>query len=191
MSVLQLPLLLQLQRLIANRSFQLAVVGATTLASLAQARRSLSSGTSPADVLNTALGLQTQRSFLEHNMPLFPLYVQANRDLPASSGILLAAYCGGFYLDRTTFCADIVQGSLRLTNWQDFTADVRRLGITHVIAPRSMAAGEIHADEAAGVGFMIHEQESELVGRLIRETCTLSGSGADQGLYELDPQHIR
>ena len=32
-----------------------------------------------------------------------------------------------------------IQGSLRLTNWAEFSADVRRLGITHVMAPRTLA----------------------------------------------------
>jgi carbamate kinase len=88
-------------------------------------------------------------------------------------------------LDRTTFCADIVQGSLRLTNFSEFSADLQRLGITHVMAPRAMAEGTMPPDEAAGVGFMIHEKECELIGKLLREGATLRGSAGDQGLYEL------
>jgi Dolichyl-phosphate-mannose-protein mannosyltransferase len=188
MSVLQLPILLLLEPLIVKRSFQLAIVGLTTLASLVQARRILTSGTVPADVVKTALGLRGQRAFLMKTMPPFPLYERANRDLPASSGILLAAYCGGFYLDRRTFCADIVQDSLRLGSWQAFTDDVHRLGITHVVAPRSMLTAEIQPDEAAGVGFMIHQREFELIGRLLREQGVVLGSAGDQALYELAPR---
>jgi len=185
MSVFQLPLLLQLERVMVRRSFQFVLIGAAALASLVQARRSLTNGTTPADVVKTALGVQDQRVFLERTMPLMPLYELGNRQLPQTAGVLLAAYCGGFYLDRTTFCADIVQGSLRLTNFSEFSQDLRRLGITHVMAPRAMAEGTMPPDEAAGVGFMIHEKECELIGKLLREGATLRGSAGDQGLYEL------
>ena len=189
MSVFQLPLLLQLPRIMARRTFQVVLVGATALASLSQARRSLTNRTTPTDVLTTAFGLQPQHEFLHKTMPLMPLYDQVNQTLPVRTGVLLAAYCGGFYLDRSTFCADIVQGSLRFTTFAEFSADLQRLGITHVLAPRAMAAGEMQPDEAAGVGFMIHEQECELVGKLLREQATLLGAAADQGLYELKPRN--
>ncbi len=54
---------------------------------------------------------------------------------------MLSAYCGGFYIDRTTFCAEMVQQSLRFTTWEEFGADIRRLGITHIIAPSVLATG--------------------------------------------------
>jgi hypothetical protein len=187
-SVFQLPMIALFVEALSARWVRSALVTVTALLSLMQAKISL--GTVDNDVpglLKTAFGLEDQRQFLLDHMPLFPLYERANSEEPAPSGIGLSQYCGGFYLDRPTFCADIPQDSLRYTAWPTFVSDVRRLGITHFIAPRSWAvAGSKPAMEGGNTSMLVRESEHDCVGLLLREHAKLLASASDQGLYALD-----
>jgi hypothetical protein len=187
-SILQLPVLVAIARALAGRWQRVLLLCVTSLASLAQARRSFRSADNDVTGLaRTALGFEPQHDFLAKHVGLFSLYEKVNAELPQDSGVLLSCYCGGFYLDRTTYCADIVQGSLRMTTWDEFLADVRHLRVTHVLAPRTLAeGGPLPPYDASGVGFMVREQEYALVGRLLAQHGTLLASAADQGLYALD-----
>jgi hypothetical protein len=190
LSVLQLPFLAFLASKIslAARWQRPAIVALTAFLSLSQARRSLATvGYDIAALLRTAAGAGDKAAFIQSHIPLFSMYQHANQELPQSSRILLAFYCGGFYIDATTLCADIVQGSLSLGSWSEFVADVRRLGVTHVMGPRGMAEGApLPPGDASGVGYMVRKPEWEFVGKLASEHGRLLTSAADQGLYAID-----
>jgi hypothetical protein len=188
LSVLQLPIIAWFDRFLTRRPAQVAIVAATSLASLVQARKSLGSiGDDVAGLVETAVGIEDRRTFLLKHVPLFPLYEEANLRLSPESRILLSCYCGGFHLDRATLCADIIQGSLRMTNFADFLADLKSLGVTHVLAPRTLAeGGPLPPTDMASVALMVRSQEYDLVGRLLAQHGRLMSSAADQGLYALD-----
>ena len=82
-----------------------------------------------AALVRTALGLEARRTFLLDQVKLYPLYDQVNRGLAPSSRVMLSCYCGGYYIDRTTFCAETAQDSLRFTNWDDFAEDLQRMNL--------------------------------------------------------------
>ncbi len=191
-SVLQLPLLALCGRTMAGRWQRVALVAATMVASLAQARRSFRAiDDDVAGAARTALGIEDQRTFLRRHLGLFPLYERVNRELPGESRVLLTNYCGGFHIDRTTFCGDIVQGSLRMATWDDFVDDLRRLHVTHVMAPRTLVSGEMPSlNDTSGVGFMVRKDECSRVGRLLADHGHLLASASDQGLYEIELDRV-
>jgi hypothetical protein len=140
-----------------------------------------------AELVRAAVGLEDQHAFLSRHMPLLPLYEKVNTELPADSRVMLSCYCGGFHLDRTTYCADMVQGSLRLATWDSFLTDVRRLGVTHVIAPVVLATGGPPPSvDRASIGYAVREEEHARVGELLVRYGRLLGSADGQGLYALD-----
>jgi hypothetical protein len=187
-SVFQLPLIALFVRELSAQWVRRALIAITALGSLVQARQSLKSVDNDAvGVVRTALGLETQHTFLAQHLPLFPIYELANRELPVNAGFVMSQYCGGFYLDRSTFCADITQEALRYSDWPTFVADLRKLGITHAIAPRSWAEpGSKPSMEGGNVSMLVREREHACVSQLLRDHSRLLQSGSDQGLYALD-----
>ncbi|HEX2672597.1 MAG TPA: glycosyltransferase family 39 protein, partial [Polyangiaceae bacterium] len=197
-AVLALPLsvlLAERVRLSARTGWTL-LVGAALVGSLYQARQGLSSAANDAGgLVRTAFGLEPQREFLLRHQPLYPLYERANQ-LPADSKILLSTYCGGFYLDRITYCAESVQDALRLTAWQYFSADVNRLGATHVLAPSNLLSA-VQAKQFAtqmqsapgqgSVSEIYRAQQNEFVGRLLDDRGKQLASASDMSLYALGP----
>jgi hypothetical protein len=191
LSVLELPMLLLLVPWLSAAWVRPALLGMTALLSLFGAKQVLAGvNNDAAGLVKVPLGLEPQQAFLDRQLPLLPLYEMVNRDAPANAGVVLAAYCGGFHIDRTTFCADIVQSALRVSSWAEFTADLRRLGVTHVIAPRDweapLATLEAPPLEVGNTSFLIRHQEHVMIGRLLREHGRLLAPASDQGLYAID-----
>jgi hypothetical protein len=186
--VLVLPVIALGERVLAPRTGRIAIVAITALASLVHARRTFASAEDDVSgLVRTAVGLEDQRDFLTRHIDLFPMFENVNRALPADARVLLSSYCRGFHLDRTTYCADFVQGSLRLTTWSEFVADVRHLGVSHVLAPRALASeSAAPPTDVASVAVMVREREQELVRRLLADHGRLLASGADHGLYAID-----
>jgi hypothetical protein len=185
LAVLQLPLLAMLEPLFVARGIKAALVGATFAGSLLSVRMPLSQTSMP-ELVKTALGVESQQAFVAHQMPLFPLYDLVNRATPEDAGVLLSNYCGGFYLDRRTFCAEFVQDSLRYDSWEHFIEDMHRLGVTHVIAPRTLATGGPLPDlEFGNIAVIIRPSEFVVLGRLLRSHGKLLEQALDQGLYEV------
>lgn len=196
-AVMALPLLLLLSERVrlAERSGWLLLTGVTLVGSLFQARQGLNNvDRDAAGLVRTAFGLEPQRTFLLEHLPLYPLYERANQ-LPADSKILLSTYCGGFHVDRTTYCAESVQDALRLTTWDNFMTDVRRLGATHVFAPTNLLsavrAGQFAtqmniAPGQGSVSEIYRAQQNEFVGRLLSDHGKALATASDMSLYELD-----
>ena len=187
-AVLSLPLLMLIDKAISGKYQRIAMVIVAAVLSLTQARRGLLSVNGDvAGLVRSAFGAAERRAFLLRQLPPFPLYDKINRDLPHDSKLLLAFYCGGFYIDRTTYCTEIVQGSIRMTSWEAFSSDIRRLGVTHVLTPRKVAeGGPAPPVDAAGVGFMVQKQEWALIGRLLAQNGQLVASAGADGLYRLN-----
>jgi hypothetical protein len=187
-SVFQLLAIAMFARELSARWVRNAVLVVTGLGSLFQAKQSLKSVDNDlSGLLRTATGLETQREFTMHHDALFPIYELANRELPQSAGLMMSEYCGGFYLDRASFCADITQEALRYTDFPTFVGDVRRLGITHAIAPRAWAElGSKPTMEGGNVSMLVREQEHAQVSVLLREHARLLLAADNQGLYAID-----
>ena len=193
LAVMQLPVLAALSRAIpglpSKRALSAALLVVTGVGALLQIRQCVSSVNGDVrGLVLTALGIEPQRSFVLAHLPLFPLYEQANRELPPDAKIVLSTYCGGFYLDRTTYCAEFVQDSLRLTSWNAFSDDVRRLEVSDVLAPRDLNTKNSNDAEPGGgsVSELFRRQQNEYVGRLLDEHGHLLGAASDQGLYAVD-----
>jgi len=196
-AVMALPILLALagRNRLSERTAWTVLVAATGLGSLYQARQGINNvGGDFRGLLATSFGLEPQRSFLLRHLPLYPLYERANL-LPPDSKIVLSTYCGGFYLDRVTYCAESVQDSLRLTAWNYFMADVTRLGATHVFAPTNLLsavqAGQFAtrttiAPGQGSVSEIYRAQQNEFVGRMLNDHGKLLATASDTSLYEVN-----
>ncbi len=188
-AALMVPIAAALAPILSRRVVMVAWVGLTLLGSLAQAGRTLNGfGNDPAGLVRTVVGLESRKDFLRARLSLFPLYELINNDLPAGAGIMLSGYCGGFYIDRRTFCAEMVQDSLRFTTWQDFTEDLRRLRITHVMAPSVLATGGPTPDlGGSSVSVITRAGQFRLLRQLLETHARTVATASDQGLYEIAP----
>jgi hypothetical protein len=187
-AVLTLPLLAAMPRLFRGGAAPGVWVGIALLASLVQARRALAmGGLTLKDVAIGAAGLESAHNYLLRHIPLYPLYEQVNGDVPRDERVMLSCNCSGFYIDRTTYCAEMTQDSLRFSSWQDFTSDLRRLGVTHVIAPTALATGgpspPFDASSTSSIG---RQSEYEVLRPLLVEHARLRAAAGEDGLYELD-----
>jgi hypothetical protein len=158
----------------------------TAFLSLQRARGNLNElRDSASELALTALDLRSPHAFLNANLPLFPLFERANRDVPDGSVVMLSYWCGGsFHIDRRTVCTEFLQDALRLKSWDAFSGDIERLGVTHVLAPRILAeGGRPPIDPAAPVLF--RKNQDEFLARLITTRGRLLASASDQGLYAI------
>jgi hypothetical protein len=188
-AALLLPLAALFTGWFARRPVMLAWVAITLVFSLTQARRIyIDDGANISGLVATAVGIQSRTTFLEQRLPLYPLYERINRDLPANAGIMLSGYCGGFHINRATFCAEMVQDSLRFTTWEEFTTDLRRLGITHLVAPSALATGGPNPHMGgASPSVITRARQYQLVRQLLTQHARTLQTASDQGLYEIDP----
>jgi hypothetical protein len=181
LAILQLPVLALLEPALRARALKVLGVAALALVSVVQARRIF--GTVRGDVrgvAGTAFGLHDKREFVTQHLPLYPLYEYVNKELPQNAHVMLSFFCAGFYVDRRTFCPDINQNSLRLWTREAFLADVRRLKITHVLAPQDWL---VHAAGASVPGYAERER---VVGEFLTKHGRLLTSAYENGLYALD-----
>jgi hypothetical protein len=187
-AVLGLPIVAAFGSSLSRRGPAVAWLGVTVLGSMIQARRCVAQQSlAIAELARTTMGLEDKEVFRHRHVGLYTLYEQVNRDLPRDAKVMLSVYCGGFYIDRTTFCAEMVQNSLRFTTWDAFTSDLRRLGITHVIAPRVLATeAPFPPLPESSTSSITREAQYRAVRRLLVNHSLRIGDAADQGLYELD-----
>lgn len=197
LSIVELPLLLPLAGWLVRDVLRLGVVALTAVMSLFCVKQILG----PADgdmvgLVKTTLGLQSQQEFVQAHQPLYPLYAKINGETPATSAVILAEYCGGFYIDRTTFCADIVQSSLRLTTFPEFASDLERLGATHVIMPLAWLeplpeSSEPPRLEVGNTSHLVRPDERRLVGELAKQHGRMLAQASNQALFEIDTAALK
>lgn len=186
LAVLAVPLVCWLGPALEKPSRRLIALVITGLLSLYQARQiivDLERDVSGAAL--TALGVMDGHEYRLRHLPLTPLYDHINSQLPANAKVLLTHYCGGFYIDRPTFCAEFVQTSLRFESWQAFVSDARRLGVSHVIAPRILAEGKAPPIGTGNAAVLIRANMFAVMQRLLKGHATLRAQALDQGLYEI------
>lgn len=163
------------------------IVAATGLCSLYYARANSSElGNDWGGIVRSALDLEPRRDFIVRHYPLYPIYEYVNDKLPKDARVLSAYHCSSFYMDRDTYCTDFAQSALRFDSWADFTADAQRLGVTHVIAPRSVALGGAPPDVI--IPQQKRQEQYQFLNRLLSQHGALLASAADQGLYAVDLQ---
>jgi hypothetical protein len=189
-AVLTLPLVALLGPALSRRGAPGALLACTLIASTFQARRALAEfGYDFGGLVRAAAGgARDRRAFLLQHLDLFPIYERANRELASDAAVLLYYYCGGFYLDRRTYCGEFADDSIHFTTWEALRADLRRLGVTHVIAPRFLATGGPAPPlDRGSVSRINREGKNVLVRRLLEGHGRLLAAAGDQGLYALDP----
>jgi hypothetical protein len=187
-AVLMIPMAAAIASVLSRRAVMLAWLGLTLLGSLAVARSSyISLGSNFAMVMRSISGRDERVHFLRSQLPIYPLYEVVNRDLSPDARIMLSGYCAGFYVDRSTFCAEMVQSSLRFTTWEEFTEDLRRLRITHLIAPSTLATGGPTPDLGSDVSVITRAGQYRLVRQLLTSNARTIATASDLGLYEISP----
>lgn len=188
-AALMLPLVVPFERWLARRPVMLFWIAITLVLSVMQARRSyVEEGANFPGLVRSLGGAQQRTAFLRERLPPYALYERVNAELPLNAGIMLSFYCGGFYMDRATFCAEMVQDSLRFTSWEEFGADLRRLGITHLIAPSVLATGgPTPYLGGSSVSVITRADQFRLVRRLLTQHARNLQTASDLGLYEIDP----
>jgi Dolichyl-phosphate-mannose-protein mannosyltransferase len=192
-AILQLPIVASFHAVFSKRWAPTLFVAILALASATKARKMLSEVSYDVKgLVGAAFGFEDRRAFTIRHLPLFPLYEYANTETKPDAHILLSYYCGGFYVDRWTYCADLPQDSVRFTTWSDFAADLTRLQVTHVIAPTSLTNGAPPpAIDPSSPSQLIRKKENELLGRLLTTHSRLLRVASDQGIYQLDQSDLR
>jgi hypothetical protein len=192
-AALMLPLAAPFEKWLGRRPIMLGWIAITLAFALVQARRSfLDEGANMSGLLATVAGVQDRADFLRERLPPYPLYERINRDLPANAGVMLSGYSAAFYIDRSTFAAETIQTSLRFTTWDEFTADLRRLGITHIIAPSALATGgPTPSVGGSSVSAITRGDQFRLVRTLLTEHARTLQTASDLGLYEIDSSGLR
>jgi hypothetical protein len=188
-----LPALALTRRHLSRSWIPFALVGATMLGSAVQVRKQVSSIDGDLKgLLRTAVGVEDRRDFLQRHVPRYSIYDHVNRELPADVRVLLTCNCAGFYLDRTTYCSEFVQDSLRFTNWEEFATDLRRLGVTHVVAPRVLAErGPAPMLDVTNVSSIIRLRQYDLLRPLLERRSRAVAKAGDEGLYALEGEIAR
>jgi hypothetical protein len=185
---LTLPIVVALAPIFSRRSVMVAWLGLTLAASLLQTRSSFQDRSNLAGLLRTVAGFDQRVDFLRARLPLYPLYEYVNSNLPAQARIMLSGYCGAFYIDRKTFCAEFVHSSLRFTSWSEFTDDLRRLRINYIIAPNALATGGPTPDlGGSSVSAVTRAAQYQMVRQLLTMHARVLATASDQGLYEISP----
>jgi hypothetical protein len=188
-AALLVPIVAFFAPILTRRAVTVGWLGVTLVLAASHARRLFPSETSLfTETARTIAGLEDRVDFLRHQLPLFRLYERVNRDSPANAKIMLSGYCGSFYIDRDTYCGEMVQSALRFSSWEDFTSDLRRLGITHVIAPSVLATDEpTPFPPISSVSAITRKEQYRMVRKLLGAYARPLETASDQGLYEISP----
>jgi hypothetical protein len=123
----------------------------------------------------------------ERLFPLLPIYEAANEAAAEDETVLMGFGCSGFYLDGPSVCAETLESSLRMADWQEFNEDLETLGVRYVIVPTFVADGEPlpPITGARAVADLVREDEYNSLSRLLKERGELIATAADQGLYRI------
>jgi hypothetical protein len=183
-AVLTLPAVAVFGRYLSGRRIRVVLILMTAMASV---MRASSAGIDVRELARADLLTDDRQDYLRRRLPVLPLYEYVNRQLPQSAHILLISSCIGFYLERTTFCGETIQESIRWTTWEECVSDLQRLGVTHVITPQIFATGDAPPTVPRTSLISLHyQQQVAILRRLLGEHARLLTTAADQGLYALD-----
>jgi hypothetical protein len=184
-----IPMAAAMASALSRRAVMFAWLGLTLFGSLVVVALGSYQVSNFAMLMRSISGLDDRVQFLRSQWSAYPMYELVNRDLPSDARIMLSAYCvGGFYIDRSTFCADMVQSSLRFTTWEEFTEDLRRLRITHLIAPNALATGGPTPPNLGSNSDITRADQFRRVRQLLTSHARTIATVSDLGLYEISPE---
>ncbi len=125
-------------------------------------------------------GLMSRDAYLDSKITNMAVWRYANANLPQDARIALVGPTQQFYSDRPCYIADpAMQNEIRLSSWEDFVADLRRLRIQY-----ALVSDGLYIPPWAGSGN--HYTNRIDFARRIAASCTrLTGAGLDT-LYRLD-----
>jgi len=186
--VLLLPVLAFMDQRLRLLHFRWLFVALVAVGSVRQARSSIADAEYDlGGIIRSAFGFESYPEFLARHLELYPLYETINRQLPLDSRVALSYSCRGFYIDRTTFCAEFPQDALGFSNWEAFSSNVKQLGITHFLAPTEVVEGRgIPPPDYSAPAMLFRDRENEYIARLLASRGRRIAKAGEQGLYALD-----
>ena len=139
----------------------------------------------PQGVVKSTLSAGQRSAYLDGALGNRPIYDYANAELPDDAVVLQTYVCAGFYLQPRDVCGDMLQGSIRFDDWEQFVDDMATVGVTHVIAPTVLADGgpPTVIDVGGNVGLIVREDMATSLTRLLSEQGQLLITAGDFGLY--------
>jgi len=177
LAALSIPAFALLGRAASNRWASVLLIAGAALASAAEVRK-VARDEPLLELARSFTSPQARYDFLLQRLPLVSLSEYANREIPADAHVLLSDCRTGFFFDRMTLSTNFIQDGLRLTSWAQFTEDVEKLGITHVV---------VHHERRHEIDSLIDRQhEFDLVRRLTIERGRLLTQASDMDLYAID-----
>jgi hypothetical protein len=143
----------------------------------------------PAQYVAASVDASKREELHRELVPLLPLYETANDQAAPGEAVLFGYGCAAFYIDGPPMCAETLETSLRLDDWDSFNRDLETLGIRYVIVPRDVADGvpPPETEAARAVGDVVRPEEYTMLNRLLRTRGQLIASALDQGLYRIAP----
>jgi hypothetical protein len=185
-AVLQIPVI----ALIATRLNRKVLLGGlmvlAALLSVGQIRTIVRD--SPGDLVLASVDAGRRAKVLDDRVPLAKLMTMATKEKQPDEAVMTAYYCGGFYVDGPSLCAETLDSTLRMDDWDKFTEAIEDLNVTYVLAPTDLASGARPPDTGArSVTFLVRDEEYAAVSRLLQERGELVDTVRDQSLFRLRP----
>ena len=135
------------------------------------------SGPTAGEAAAFAFGRGGREAYLNRNVAAYPLAKYANGALPRGSLILVAGSAPQYYFDAPLIFPDFVR--MRTDSWENFQADLRRNGVTHILLSR-----RFYDDAPPGIGA---PDKVHGVRRAVAERGTLLAQTEYDLLYALRP----
>jgi hypothetical protein len=121
-------------------------------------------------------------------VPLLPLLVEANAGTTGNESVMTAYWCGGFYVDGPSLCAETLDSTLGMSDWDKFNRMIAEQHVAYVVAPTELGNGTRPPDVGArSVTFLARADEYAVISRLLRERGELLATQLDQSLYRIRP----
>jgi hypothetical protein len=186
-AVLLLPFLGWLKPLFSYRFAPILVIVPTLVGSVTYVDRQTTDVVGDFRTLARVAGGIERQEYLHQRLPLMPIYTYVNERVPTRARVLLTFNCIGFYLERTTFCDETLQESIRWTTLAEFESDLDKLGVTHIVAPTVLATGGSSPEVARTSLMSHHPAEINLLREVLTKRAQLLISASDQSLFVRRP----
>jgi hypothetical protein len=186
-AVLQLPILAFVLAKVDMRIVRACALGLTLVLAGREVRSALNDDPVQLALSSVDEGKRDQER--ADRFGLLPLFDAANERTVGDEAVLEGYGCGAFYVDGPILCAETLETSLRLGDWDEFNSDLEKYQVRYVIAPTVLASGERPPalGGARSVGDIVRDDEFAMLSRLIQERGELITTALDQSLYRIAP----